>query len=194
MIPEPIGQSPVRSAEPADVLMARIVQGDERAFEHLYDQLAPRVFGLVRKIVRDESLSEEVLQEVFLEAWRLAARFDPSRGGAAAWVMTLAHRRAVDRVRSSQSSRERDLKAGIRELNSSTPTMEEEAELLDEAVRARQALALLAEPQRQAIELAYFHGLTQVQVAQQLGIPLGTAKTRIRDGMSKLRNLMGDAR
>lgn len=174
-------------------LMFRIAGGDENAFEALYDMIAPRVFGLVRRIVKDSAQSEEVTQEVFIEVWQLAARFDPARGRAITWLLTLAHRRAVDRVRASQASRDRDLREGIKEFQASYDDVEDTAVLHDETSRVLTALERLSETQREAIRLAYFGGYTHHEVAELLKIPVGTAKTRIRDGMNKLRDLMGVA-
>jgi RNA polymerase sigma-70 factor (ECF subfamily) len=174
-------------------LMLKIATGDESAFEALYDTFAPRVFGLVRRIVQDAAQSEEVTQEVFVEAWQLAARFDSSRGTAITWLLTLAHRRAVDRVRASQASRNRDLREGIKDFQASYDDVEDTAVLHDETSRVLSALERLSDTQRDAIRLAYFGGYTHHEVAELLKIPVGTAKTRIRDGMNKLRDLMGVA-
>ncbi|MFR0636949.1 ECF RNA polymerase sigma factor SigK [Glutamicibacter soli] len=185
-VPEPVTAAP-------EELLRRIAGGDERAFEQFYDCLAPRVYGLVRRLLRDEAQSEEILQEVFVQAWQHAARFDPARGSAAGWLLTLAHRRTVDRIRSSQASRERDLRMGLQEIGTEYNDVEENAILHDESRRIVQALKRLSEAQRAAIELAYFGGYTHHEVADLLKIPVGTAKTRIRDGMIKLRDLMGVA-
>lgn len=177
----------------AEELMFRIAGGDENAFEALYDMIAPRVFGLVRRIVKDAAQSEEVTQEVFVEVWQLAARFDPARGSAITWLLTLAHRRSVDRVRASQASKDRDLREGIKEFQASYDDVEDTAVLHDETNRVLAALERLSETQKEAIRLAYFGGYTHHEVAELLKIPVGTAKTRIRDGMNKLRDLMGVA-
>lgn len=173
--------------------MLRVASGDEGAFEELYDAVSPQVFGLIRRIIRDEAQSEEVTQEVFVEAWQQATRFDPARGKALSWLLTLAHRRAVDRVRASQASRDRDLREGIKEFQESYDDVEDSAVLKDESHRVLVALERLSESQRDAIRLAYFGGYTHQEVAVMLKIPVGTAKTRIRDGMNKLRDLMGVA-
>lgn len=174
-------------------LMFRIAGGDENAFETLYDLIAPRVYGLVRRIVKDTAQSEEVTQEVFVELWQLAARFDPARGSAISWLLTLAHRRSVDRVRASQASKDRDLREGIKEFQASYDDVEDTAVLHDETNRVLSALERLSETQKEAIRLAYFGGYTHHEVAEILKIPVGTAKTRIRDGMNKLRDLLGVA-
>lgn len=181
------------SVQTPDDLLRQVALGAESAFESLYDAMASRVFGLVLRVLRDQAQSEEVTQEVFVEAWQQAKRFDPSRGTAASWLLTIAHRRAVDRVRSSQASQARDLRIGIKEFQDSYEDVEEHAILHDETVRVSRALQQLSAPQREAIQLAYFSGYTHLEVAELLKIPVGTAKTRIRDGMGKLRELMGVA-
>jgi len=181
------------SVQTPDALMQQVALGQEAAFESLYDAMASRVFGLVLRVLRDRAQSEEVTQEVFVEAWQQARRFDPARGTAASWLLTIAHRRAVDRVRSSQASQARDLRVGIKDFQDSYDDVEENAILHDETVRVSQALQRLSAPQREAIHLSYFGGYTHLEVAEILKIPVGTAKTRIRDGMSKLRDLMGVA-
>lgn len=181
------------SVQTPDDLLRQVALGAESAFESLYDAMASRVFGLVLRVLRDQAQSEEVTQEVFVEAWQQAKRFDPSRGTAASWLLTIAHRRAVDRVRSSQASQARDMRIGIKEFQDSYDDVEENAILHDESLRAVQALQRLNQAQREAIHLAYFGGYTHTEVAELLKIPVGTAKTRIRDGMNKLRELMGVA-
>lgn len=174
-----------------DALLTRVALGDEYAFAALYDQISPKVYGVVRRVVRDPHQSEEVTQEVFLEVWRLATRFSTSRGSGNAWILTIAHRRAVDRVRSAQASTDRDLRVAAA---STTPDYDQVAEavedLLDREMVTR-ALDSLTELQREAVQLAYFGGYTQREVATLLQIPLGTVKTRVRDGLIRLRDVMG---
>jgi RNA polymerase sigma-70 factor (ECF subfamily) len=173
----------------AETLMARIARGDEPAFAVLYDQLAPTVYGIVRRVVRDPAHSEEVTQEVFVELWRKAGRFDSTRGRVRSWAVTIAHRRAVDRVRSEQSLRDRQ--QGDWALPPSAPDSPADA-VLDafDRDRARQALSELSDVQRQALELVYFDGLTHVEAAERLDVALGTIKTRIRQGLIRLRTLV----
>jgi RNA polymerase sigma-70 factor, ECF subfamily len=172
-------------------LLRRSAAGDEVAFAQLYDAGAARVYGLVRRVVRDPAQSEEVAQEVFLDIWRQSARFDPSRGSALSWMLTIAHRRAVDRVRSAEASRHRDDNYGTSNQDvTHDSTSEAVVERLD-AERVHRALSTLTDPQRQALELAYLSGYTHTEVATMLDLPLGTAKTRIRDGLIRLRDTLG---
>ena len=174
-------------------LLARIAEGDQEAFSALYDEVAPRVLGLIRRLVVDHSQSEEVAQEVFLEIWQTASRFDPSKGGAATWMLTMAHRRAVDRIRSSQSSRDRDTKIGIRDFALEYDHVAESVEVKIEHERVSQAMTRLTELQRQAVSLAYYGGYSHSEVAAMLKVPIGTVKTRLRDGMIRLRDELGVA-
>lgn len=176
-----------------DVLLPRVATGDRAAFADLYDATAPRVLGLVRRILIDPAQSEEVAQEVFLEIWQSAGRFDPNRGSATTWMLTMAHRRAIDRIRSSQAGRDRDLRVGVRDYSPDVDDVSEQAEIRLENERVRRAMARLTALQRQAITLAYYEGLTHTEIAEYLSIPLGTVKTRLRDGMIRLRDEMGVA-
>jgi len=171
-------------------VLTRCGRGDQAAFATLYDQLAPYVHGVVLRVVRDQSQSEEVTQEVFVELWRLAARFDGEKGSAKAWVSTVAHRRAVDRVRSEQSARDRlDNESQKRVVD--TDVVVESVEASFDQARVRRALTQLTPAQREAVELAYFGALTYREVAALLGIAEGTIKSRIRDGMIRLRDELG---
>lgn len=173
------------------VLLRRSASGDESAFGELYDAISARVHGLVLRVVRDPAQSEEVTQEVFLEVWRQAARYDAARGSALAWVLTIAHRKAVDRVRSTEAARGRDVTYGVASVDvEHDSTAETVVERLD-AERVHRALDTLTEAQRGALELAYLSGYTHTEVASLLNLPLGTAKTRIRDGLIRLRDTLG---
>jgi RNA polymerase sigma-70 factor (ECF subfamily) len=165
-------------------------RGDHDAFAALYDELSAGVYGLVRRVLRDPAQSEEVTQEVFLEVWRTAPRFDAGRGTARTWVLTMAHRRAVDRVRSEQASRAREDRVGARERVPAVDVVAEAVESGVERQAVRDALARLTDLQRQALELAYFGGLTYREVAERLGAPLPTVKTRMRDGLLRLRQAL----
>jgi RNA polymerase sigma-70 factor (ECF subfamily) len=179
------------SAPDIDELMGRVALGDQGAFGSLYDALAPLVHGLVLRVVRDPAQSEEVTQEVFLEVWQQAKRFDADRGRARAWITVMAHRRAVDRVRAAQAAADRDLREGLKDFQESYDDVEHQVEVALESERVHRALESLTDIQRQAIRLAYYGGYTYGEVADALGLPLGTVKTRIRDGMIRLRDVLG---
>ena len=171
------------------VLVGQVARGNEDAFRALYDLTAGQVLGAVRRVLRDPAQSEEVMQEVLLEVWRTAGRFDPEAGSAAAWIMTLAHRRAVDRVRSEQSAAQRELRAAVTTVDYDQVAEEVETNLEHE--RVRRCLATLTDLQREAVTLAYYHGYTYREVAELLGVAEGTAKTRMRDGLIRLRDCLG---
>jgi len=175
------------------VLIQRIANKDQDAFAELYDTLAPRVFGLILRVLVDRAQSEEILQEVFLEVWQSAERFAPNRGRGRTWLLTIAHRRAIDRVRSAQAGTDRDIRAGFRELATPTADIADQVELKIESERVAGALHRLPEAQRETLVLAYFGGYSQSEIAVLTGAPLGTVKTRMRDGLTKLRVEMGVA-
>ncbi|MGZ0713042.1 ECF RNA polymerase sigma factor SigK (plasmid) [Coraliomargarita sp. W4R53] len=172
-------------------LLQHAAGGDHAAFARLYDMLSPRVFGLILRVLVDRSQSEEVLQEVFLEVWQSASKFAPNKGQGRSWILTIAHRRAVDRVRSSQASSDRDVRVGVRDLEVAHDGVSEQVELRIEGEKVTNALATLPEPQREALTLAYFGGYSQSEISALVGAPLGTIKTRMRDGLSRLRTEMG---
>jgi RNA polymerase sigma-70 factor (ECF subfamily) len=191
----PPGQNPAWGAARTGPDLAALLQassrGDASAFAELYDATASRLYGLVLRVVRDPSQSEEVTQEAFLDIWRHSARFDPALGSPVSWMLTIAHRKAVDRVRSAQAATEREDAYGTRSRERSFDVTAEEVERSLDAQRVRHALASLTETQRGAVELAYLGGYTHTEVASLLGVPLGTAKTRIRDGLIRLRDTLG---
>lgn len=188
----PFGEDPPGGvAQALADLVIRSAGGDEAAFAELYDALAPRIYGLVRRILRDPAQSEEVSQEVFLELWRSSSRYDPRRGTAQAWALTIAHRKAVDRIRAVAASRVRDDVYAASAVDVEHDSTGETVLGRLDAQRVRTALATLTDHQRQAVELAYLGGRTHTDVAQALDVPLGTAKTRIRDGLIRLRSALG---
>ena len=190
--PVPSGDSsPEGTGASLSALLTRCARGDESAFAEVYDLTARRVHGLVLRVVRDPAQAEEVTQEVYLQAWRTASRYDEQRGSALAWLMTLAHRRAVDRVRAAEAASRQDTAYHQRSHTVAHDTTAEAAESSMEARRVRSALAELTTVQREALELAYFGGYTHTEVATMLDLPVGTAKTRIRDGLIRLRDAMG---
>ena len=172
-------------------LIIRTADGDQRAFAELYDTLSPRVFGLILRVLVNRAQSEEVLQEVFLEIWQSASRFAPNKGQGRAWVMTIAHRRAIDRVRASQSSSDRDVRAGLRDIGVAHDSVAEQVELGIDGEKVVEALGGLPEAQREALVLAYYGGYSQNEISVLIGAPLGTIKTRMRDGLTRLRAAMG---
>jgi RNA polymerase sigma-70 factor (ECF subfamily) len=188
--PEGTG-TPDDPAQQLSALLSRCARGDEQAFAQLYDATARRVHGLVLRVVRDPAQAEEVTQEVYLQAWRTSARYDATKGSALSWLMTLAHRRAVDRVRAAEAASRQDTTYHQRTQAVPHDATAEAAESSIEARRVRTALAELSTVQREALELAYFGGYTHTEVATMLDLPVGTAKTRIRDGLIRLRDAMG---
>ena len=171
-------------------LLAGVARGDHRAFELVYGQLAGPAYGVARQILRDPAQSEEVAQEALLEVWRAASRFDPAKGSPAAWAMTIAHRRAVDRVRSENACSLRERKAALDLTATDEDVADTVAARLDHQ-RVHRCLEGLTELQRESILLAYFRGYSYPQVAQLLGVALGTVKTRIRDGLIRMRDCLG---
>lgn len=174
--------------------LGAVARGDDEAFAVVYDRAAPAVLGTARRILRDPAQSEEVMQEVLLEIWRTAASFDPAAGSAAAWIATLAHRRAVDRVRSEQRAARRAERAAAGGLASAGPAYDEVTEAVEvnlDRERVRRCLGSLTELQREAVTLAYYGGYSYRETAQLLGVAAGTVKTRMRDGLIRLRDCLG---
>ncbi len=174
-----------------DELIERVAGGDNPAFELLFDRVANSVFGVVRRVLRDPAQSEEVTQEVLLEVWRTAARFEPDRGSASTWIHTMAHRRAIDRVRSAQAAHDRDDRVAVRNHMPAFDEVADEVETNLEREQVRRCLHGLTDLQRESVTLAYYGGHTYSEVAELLGVPLGTIKTRMRDGLIRLRDCLG---
>ncbi|MFI5695525.1 ECF RNA polymerase sigma factor SigK [Kribbella sp. NPDC051586] len=172
-------------------LLVLTATGDTAAFSTLYDRVSPWVFGLVRRILRNPAQSEEVTQEVMIDVWRTATRYDADRGSAHSWILTIAHRRAVDRVRSEQAAADRTDLAGARSAEVDFDQVSDTVTTRLEAEQVRRCLGTLTELQRESIELAYYNGYTYPEVAHQLGAKLPTIKARMRDGLIRLRDCLG---
>lgn len=185
------GETGEQTEPDLDQLVLWTAEGDREAFTGVYDVAAGPVMGLVHRVLRDPAQSEEVVQDVLLEVWRTSGRFEPDRGSAMTWIMTLAHHRAVDRVRASQAGVDRERKAA--QLNSGTPFDEvsEQVENRMEWQQVRRCVHALTDIQRESVALTYYGGLTCKEVAQSLSVPTGTVKTRLRDGLMRLRDCLG---
>ncbi|HEY7145689.1 MAG TPA: ECF RNA polymerase sigma factor SigK [Streptosporangiaceae bacterium] len=170
-------------------LISQMARGDQAAFQGVYDLAAGHILGIVRAVVRDPAQSEEVTQEVLLDLWRSASRFDPRLGSPLAWITTLAHRRAVDRVRSEEKATRREQRAAAHAVAYDEVTEAVETRLDQE--RVRRCLGSLTDLQRESVTLAYYDGYTYREVAELLGVAVGTVKTRMRDGLIRLRDCLG---
>ncbi|MFJ4333291.1 MULTISPECIES: sigma-70 family RNA polymerase sigma factor [unclassified Streptomyces] len=185
-----IGRNP--SSQPdLQQLIREVALGDQDSFAAVYDAVAGSVLGVVRAVLRDRAQSEEVAQEVLVEVWRTAPRYRPERGTVVNWILTLAHRRAVDRVRSVEAAAARDHRAALLDRTPEYDEVTEQVETRLEREQVRRCLRTLTEIQRQSVTLAYYRGLTYRQVAEALAVPLGTVKTRLRDGLIRLRDCLG---
>jgi RNA polymerase sigma-70 factor (ECF subfamily) len=174
-------------------LLHRASLGDEAAFAEFYDATSARAYGLALRVVRNPAHAEEVTQEAYIDAWRSSTRYDAERGSAAGWLLTIVHRKAVDRIRSVEAATTRDETWNRETVPVDHDQTSEAAHASLESARVRNAVATLTDVQRRAVELTYFGGYTHTEVATLLDVPLGTAKTRIRDGLIRLRDLMGVA-
>ncbi|MDQ7810699.1 ECF RNA polymerase sigma factor SigK [Amycolatopsis sp. A133] len=175
-------------------LLGRAAVGDERAFAELHDRLAGPIFGTVLRVLRSRAQAEEAAQEVLLEIWRKATQFDPVRAKLLAWALTIAHRRAVDRVRAERSARDREDRDQRLDPRRPYDDVAETALSTEEQHLVREALSTLTELQRESVLLAYFDGFTCREVAEKLGVATGTVKTRMRDGLIRLRDALGATR
>jgi RNA polymerase sigma-70 factor, ECF subfamily len=187
----PSGAAPETDAGRLAELLQRSSRGDEAAFAEVYDATSSRAYGLALRVVRNPAQAEEVVQEAYLDAWRSSSRYEPSRGSALGWLLTIVHRKAVDRVRSAEAASQRDATYHRETQQVEHDQTAESAHASLEAQRVRGAVATLTAVQREAVELAFFGGYTHTEVATMLDVPVGTAKTRIRDGLIRLRDAMG---
>jgi RNA polymerase sigma-70 factor (ECF subfamily) len=176
-----------------DALLRRVARRDVEAFAEFYDHTKSRVFGLVTKVVRDPGYSEETTQEIYLQVWRSAGGYDPAAGSPMAWLMTLAHRRAVDRVRTEQAASQRESRYGASNVQPPVDHVADSVITEDERRRVTDCLSSLTDVQRECIDLAYYQGLTYSQVSQRLTANLATVKSRMRDAIRGLRNCLGAA-
>ena len=190
-VPEPEPGSSAASRPDLGGLLRSSARGDEAAFAQLYDATSSRIYGLALRVVRDPAQAQEVTQEAYLEVWKSAGRFDQAKGSAISWLMTIVHRKAVDRVRSAEASSRRDTTYHDTTNQVEHDSTADAVETRMEARRVRSALAGLTVVQREAITLAYYGGYTHTEVASLLDLPVGTAKTRIRDGLIRLRDSLG---
>ncbi|MBK8448345.1 MAG: ECF RNA polymerase sigma factor SigK [Micropruina sp.] len=178
-------------ADPVADALTGCASGDQSAMATLYDLTSTKVYGLALRVLRNPAHAEEVAQESYLDAWQRSAGFDATRGSGLAWLLTITHRRAVDRVRAAQAASRRDTTYGLEDLATTPADPADIAIASVEAARVRGALHDLTQLQREAVELAYFGGRTHREVADALDVPLGTVKTRIRDGLTRLRSALG---
>jgi RNA polymerase sigma-70 factor (ECF subfamily) len=172
-----------------EALVALAARSEQSALAELYDRYGRVAYGLALRIVRDERLAEDAVQDGFLAAWRSAPRFAPERGKAATWLLTLVHRRAVDLVRREERRCAESLELAP---EPSAGAVDEDAWLRLRRERVQEALRRLPDPQREALELAYYGGFTQSELAERLGQPLGTIKSRMFSGLSRLRELLAE--
>ena len=174
-----------------DALLRRVARRDAEAFAEFYDETRTRVFGLITRVLRDPGYAEETTQEVYLQVWRSADSYDPASGSPLAWLLTLAHRRAVDRVRSEEAAGKRESRYGAASVEPPVDAVSESVLVRDERRQVNACLEGLTDLQRECIELAYYDGLTYVQVSDRLSANLATVKSRMRDALRNLRNCLG---
>jgi RNA polymerase sigma-70 factor (ECF subfamily) len=194
LVAEPLGYRAMtapRHVADLDALLRRVARRDADAFARFYDHTRARVYGLITRVLRDAGYSEETTQEVYLEVWRTAGAYDSSRGSALSWLMTMAHRRAIDRVRSEQSAGQRESRYGAATVERPGDQVADYAIAADERRRVAACLDSLTDVQRQCIEMAYYGGLTYAEVSQRLSANLSTIKSRMRDALRGLRDCLG---
>ena len=194
LVAESLGYRPMtesRHGSDLDALLYQVARRDTDAFAALYDHTKSRVYGLVARVLRDAGYSEETTQEIYLEVWRTAAAYDSNKGSALSWLMTMAHRRAIDRVRSEQATGQRESRYGAATVERSGDSVADSAIAADERRRVAECLDSLTDVQRQCIDLAYYGGLTYVEVSQRLSANLSTIKSRMRDALRGLRGCLG---
>lgn len=189
-MPEPIEIDRAQQRAEDAALLLRIVDRDESAVETLYARYSRPLYSLAYQVTGADRFAQEVIQEVFVAVWNNAARFDPARGSLGPWLFSMARHKAIDLVRREANHRKRSADVDM-ELEVAPDDVDHEAWVNLRRDRVRDALAVVTEPQRTALELAFFAGLTHVEVAERLGIPLGTAKTRIRVALLRLRDALG---
>ncbi len=187
-----VARLPLVTAE-LDALLRQVARRDVDAFAAFYDQTRSRVFGLVTRVLRDPGYSEECTQDIYLQVWRTAENYDPAAGSPLAWLMTLAHRRAVDRVRSEQAASTRESRYGAASVEPPSDHVADTVILSDERRQVTECLASLTDTQRECIQLAYYDGLTYAQVSERLSANLATIKSRMRDAIRGLRRCLGAA-
>lgn len=181
---------PARVSNDLNTLLRQIARGDSDAFATFYDLTKSRVYGVVARVLRDAGYSEETTQEIYLEVWRTASEYDAVKGSPLAWVLTMAHRRAVDRVRAEQAGSQRESRYGAANIDPASDVVADSAIAGDERRRVARCLDGLTDAQRECIELAYYGGLTYAEVSQRLAANLSTIKSRMRDALRGLRNCL----
>lgn len=191
-VPTRVARLPLVTTD-LDELLRQVAEEDVEAFATFYDRTRARVYGLVTRVLRDPGYSEETTQEVYLQVWRTAGSYDPSAGSPLAWLMTLAHRRAVDRVRSEQAATQREDRYGATTVEAPSDHVVDSVITRDERRQVANCLGSLTDVQRECIQLAYYDGLTYAQVSERLSANLATIKSRMRDGLRGLRKCLGMA-
>jgi RNA polymerase sigma-70 factor (ECF subfamily) len=189
--PAAVTDSPADLSKRLAGLLARIADGDQAAFAEFYQLTSRRVFGMARRVLIDPELSEDTTQEVFLQVWQNAAKFNPEAGSPLSWLMTISHRRAVDKVRSSQSATDREAKYGASSQDVDHDSVSAEVDSKLEAEAVVRCLETLTDTQQESVRLAYYGGLTYREVAEKLNAAVPTIKSRIRDGLIRLKTCLG---